>query len=357
MNPKINRFFQISALSLFTLLLACKNDTPITEKAITVSESAYSSAYFKPTNQFSTHQVAAFVVPTDQASLSFQVSGMIDEQFIKIGDSVEPGQNLFKISNPSLEPQIQQFRSQIDAIKATLEQNQAEVKRFKNLKKTNAISQNELDRLTNQRANLLANQKSVEAQLEQAQSLYDETYLKAPFAGNVAEIYKEAGEVISPGELVLVVGGVTSLEAPVYLPSFLHRNLQLGQKLNVVYDHKDMSATIKEISLAANPKSQLFKVMLDVPIMYQIKSGEKITVQINENIGDYYKLPIESVIDDGINQPFVFLIEDNQVIQSTINLIEIINDEVIVEMSQQGEIEVVTAGQVSLSPSQKLVRS
>ena len=31
----------------------------------------YSSATFSPTQQFKTHQVAAFVVPTDQASLSF----------------------------------------------------------------------------------------------------------------------------------------------------------------------------------------------------------------------------------------------------------------------------------------------
>ena len=357
MSKSINKLLNISALSLFALIMACKNETQVIDKAITHSTNIYSSAFFKPTLQMKTHQVAAFVEPTDQASLSFQVSGMIDEQFIKIGDSVETGQNLFKISNPSLEPQIQQFRSQIDAIKATLEQNQAEVKRFQNLKKTNAISQNELDRLTNQRANLLANQRSVEAQLEQAQSLFDESYLKAPFAGNVAEIYKEAGEVISPGELVLVLGGVTSLEAPVYIPSFLHRNLNFSQTLDVVYEQKKITATIKEISLTANPKSQLFKVMLDVPIMHQIKSGEKITVQIKENIGEYFKLPIESVIDDGINQPFVFLIKNNQVIQSTIKLIEIINDEVIVEMSQQGEIEVVTGGQVNLSPSQKLARS
>lgn len=357
MSSTINKVYKISVLSLVLILSACKDEQKTIKYSTTTTEGSYSSAVFSPSPQLKNHQVAAFVVPTDQASLSFQVSGIIDEQFIKIGDAVEPEQKLFKISNPSLEPQIQQFSSQIDAINATLEQNQAEVMRFKNLKKTNAISQNELDRLTNQSDNLKANKKSIEAQLEQAKSLFDETYLKAPFAGNIAEIYKEAGEVISPGEVVLVVGGVSSLEAPIFLPSFLHRNLKLGQQLTVLYDQKTIIASVKEISLTANSKSQLFKVMLDVPIMHEIKSGEKITVQIKENIGEYFKLPIESVIDDGINQPFVFLIEDNKVLQSPISLIEIINNEVIVKMQQNGEVEVVTGGQTSLAPNQVLVKS
>ncbi len=350
----MKQLFLIGSLLAVLMLSACQ-EAPVNTAA--ENNDSYSSALFSPTLQFKTHQVAAFVVPTDQASLSFQVSGIIDEQFIKIGDNVELGQQLFKVSNPSLEPQIHQFQSQIDAIDATLEQNQAEVKRFINLKKTNAISQNELDRLTNQRDNLEATKQSLAAQLEQAQSLFDESYLKAPFAGNIAEIYKEAGEVISPGEVILVVGGVTSLEAPLFLPSFLHRNLKLGQQLTVLYDQKPITATIKEISLSANPKSQLFKVMIDVPIMHEIKSGEKITVQIKENMGEYFRLPIESVIDDGINQPFVFLIVNKQVIQSPIELIEIVGDEVIIKMPQQGEVEVVTAGQAKLAPKQKLAQS
>ncbi len=348
----------LTTLTLATAVLAlsaCSTET------VTVSsqnhDAAYRSEHFSPKEQFKTHQVAAFVVPTDQASMSFQVSGIIEQQFIKIGDTVEPGQQLFKISNPSLAPQIDQFRNQKEAIKATLEQNQAEVQRVSDLKKTNAVSQNELDRLTNQRNNLLSTKKSIEAQLSQAQSLFDETYLRAPFAGNIAEIYKEPGEVISPGEPVLVVGGVTSLEAPLYLPAFLHKNIRMGQTLAVRYADHDMSATVKEISQTANDKSQLFKIMIDVPIEHDIKSGEKITAVIQELMGTYYRLPIESVIDDGINEPFVFIVENQQVKQSRIDLVDIENNEVIVRLPQQGQIEVIISGQVNLSPNQKLSQS
>lgn len=350
----MNKLTLFTVLSLSTLLLGCKeHKEPVTEN----NDSSYSSAKFSPTDQYKTHEIAAFVSPTDQAQMSFQVSGIIEEQFIKIGDQVKPGQELFKVSNPSLEPQIAQFTSEIEALEATLKQNKAELDRFVNLKKTNAVSQNELDRLTNQSSNLKASKKSLEAQLAQAQSLYDESYLKAPFAGNIAEIYKEQGEVISPGEVVLVVGGVTSLEAPVFLPSFLHKNLNHGQTLEVTYQNKTIQSTIKEISQSANPSSQLFKIMLDVPILHDIKSGEKITVQINEAIGQFFRLPMESVIDDGINAPFVFVIDNDQIIHADIELIDIENEEVIVKMPQRGEVEVVTAGQAKLSPNQKLSRT
>lgn len=338
-------------IAVLFLLTACQFEA---EMKSNKNENSYTSAKFHPSEQFKTHRIAAFVEPTDQANLSFQVSGVIDKQLVMIGENVKAGQELFKISNPSLEPQIQQFQSQIDAIAATLEQNKAEVVRVKNLKKTNAISQNELDRLTHQRENLLATKKSIEAQLKQAQSLFDETFLKAPFAGNVAEIFKEEGEVISPGEVVMLLGGVNSLEAPLYLPSFLHKNISFGQQLPVHYQGSEMLAHVTEISMSANPKSQLFKVMIELPIAHGIKSGEKITVMIRELIGEYYRLPIESVIDDGINQPFVFLIDDGRVIQAKITLIDIENDEIIVDLPQQGTIEVVTQGQVKLSPRQKL---
>ena len=149
----------IPLLILLVLLLsACHHEQQPVQNDEKIG---YSSATFSPTQQYKTHQVAAFVVPTDQASLSFQVSGIIEEQFIKIGDQVEPGPALIQSGQPfTWNHRSQQFKSQIEAIEATMEQNECRgTKRVKNLKKTNAISQNELDRLTNQQDNLKATQK------------------------------------------------------------------------------------------------------------------------------------------------------------------------------------------------------
>ena len=85
---KNSLFITTTVLACF-LLQACNH-----EKTPQVSETndfGYSSANYTPTEQFKVHRVAAFVEPTDQANLSFQVSGVIDQQLIKIGDSVIDG--------------------------------------------------------------------------------------------------------------------------------------------------------------------------------------------------------------------------------------------------------------------------
>ncbi len=343
------KHFNLAFVLLF--LAACQQDQPATQQ---LERASFTVQELAPEQQIKTHQMAAFVVPTDQATMSFQVSGLITEQMIKIGDAVNTGENLFKITNPSLAPQIEQFQSQIEAINATLEQNHLELERVSTLQAQQAVSQNDLDRLNNERDNLQANKRSLEAQLAQAQSMFEETILKAPFDGNIADIYKETGEFINPGEAILLVGGVSSLEAPLYLPAYLHSNLTHGQQLQVKYHEHGMQATIKEISQSANPKSQLFKVMIDVPIEHNIKSGEKITVMIEEALGMYHRLPIESVIDDGINEPFVLLIENQKVQQVPITLIGIEGDQVIVNLGHNNTINVVTAGQVNLAPGQDL---
>ena len=337
----------------FTLLIlaGCQQDQAATQH---LERASYTVQEFAPQQQIKFHQIAAFVVPTDQATMAFQVSGLITEQLIKVGDTVHTGEDLFKITNPSLAPQIKQFQSQIEAIDATLEQNQLEVQRVSSLQARQAVSQNDLDRLNNETDNLQANKRSLEAQLAQAQSMFEETVLKAPFDGNIADIYKETGEYISPGEAILLVGGVSSLEAPLYLPAYLHSNLTLGQQLRVSYHGHEVQGTIKEISQSANPKSQLFKVMIDVPIEHNIKSGEKITVMIEEELGLYHRLPVESVIDDGINEPFVLLIENQTVKRAPITLIGMEGDQVIVNLGHHNTINAVTAGQVNLAPGQDL---
>ena len=257
----------ILAISSFALS-GC--DTGIADNHIS-AHAIYRSDAFSPEIQTKTHKISAFVEPTDNAFLSFQVSGTINKQLIKIGDVVEKDQALFNIKNPALKPKIEQFNAEIKAIEATLNQNQSELSRLTDLKKSNAVSQNDLDRLKNQNSNLLAKKDSLKAQLSEAQSVFDETSLTAPFYGTVAEIYKETGETISAGEPVLLLGGVDSLEAPVYLTSQLQNNLQIGQAFDAIYQGHKFTVSIKEVSHAANPKSQLFKVVWDVPMALGMK--------------------------------------------------------------------------------------
>ncbi|WP_154224489.1 efflux RND transporter periplasmic adaptor subunit [Marinicella rhabdoformis] len=343
----------IIAFSLF--LYGC--DTGQAENTV-MKETNFRSETFKPKQQIKQHKITAFVEPTDNAFLSFQVSGTIEKKHINIGDVVEINDPLFSIDNPSLGPKIQQFDAEIKALEATINQNQAELSRLTDLKKSNAVSQNDLDRLINQNNNLLAKKDSLKAQQSEAQSMFDELLLSAPFKGTVAEIYKEAGENIASGEPILLLGGIDSLEAPVYLTSQLQNHLKTGQILNANYQGQAFQVSVKEISHAANPKSQLFKVVIGVPLDLGIKSGEQISIIIPEQMGFHYALPISAVIDDGINKPYVMVLDKSKVRQLYVHILGLQGNMLLLDLDTNfgnlDQIDVVTEGQSHLSVGQTI---
>ncbi len=353
---KINRTSLLILPLISTLILSACDSGQADQNTEQVA--IYRSAVFQAEPQVKSHRISAFVEPTDNAFLSFQVSGTINKQHIFIGDVVENDAPLFSIKNPSLGPKIKQFDAEIKAINATLAQNRAELNRLIDLKKSNAVSQNDLDRLKNQNNNLLAKKEGLMAQLSEAQSLFNETLLTAPFRGTVAEIYKEPGETIASGEPIMLLGGIDSLEAPVYLTSQLQKKLHIGQIINAQYANQDFTVSIKEVSHAANPKSQLFKVVLDVPMSLGMKSGEQIFINIPEQLGNHYALPVSAIIDDGINKPYILVIDNKQVTQVYVKILHLNNQQMLVDldtsMGNLGAIQVVTEGQSHLTAGQSI---
>jgi len=298
--------------------------------------------------RFKTHTLPTYTEATDNAFLAFQISGTIERRLVQLGDTVNKDDVLMTVYNPQLAPQIDNFLGQIDSVNANIKQTENEVNRLQNLRKTNAVSQNDLDRLINQRNSLVAQRESLKAQLSNAKALNQESVLTAPFSGSIADVVKDEGEVVAAGTTVLVLGGLDALEAAINLPAKLHRNLAQGQTLAVEYRDHTINASIKEISLTAHPTTQLFTIMLDIPIEHEIKSGERILVQFNESLGELYQLPLEAVVDDGVNAPYIYIETDRSIEKLTVSIDSIIDDQVNVHLPMDTPIEVVTQGQHQL---------
>ena len=336
----------LAPLLIATLSAACTSEPPqstdqnkgLQLKSITVERQ----------QQYKTHALPAYTEATDNAFLAFQISGTIERRLVLLGDQVEEGDVLMTVYNPQLAPQIDNFIGQIDSVNANIKQTDNEVKRLQNLRKTNAVSQNDLDRLINQRNSLTAQRESLKAQLDNAKALNQESVLTAPFSGSIADVVKDEGEVVAAGTTVLVLGGLDSLEAAINLPAKLHRNLSQGQTLPVSYRGHEITATIKEISLTAHPRTQLFTTMLDVPIEHGIKSGERILVRFDEALGELYQLPLEAIVDDGVNAPYIYIDVDGTAHKQTVGIDSIIDDYVNVELPLDAPIKVIIQGQHQL---------
>ncbi|KAA3640464.1 MAG: efflux RND transporter periplasmic adaptor subunit, partial [Proteobacteria bacterium] len=226
-----------------------------------------------------------------------------------------------------------------------------ELQRNQTLSGIQAVSQNQLDRLTSQVAQLQAHNTTLKAQLQEAENNFHESTLTAPFPGEVADILVKPGAIVAAGQPVIVLSGSEIFEAPVYVSNGLLKHLRLNQQLTATMGPQSFTVTVKEISRSANPASQLFKILLSLPPELNVLAGQKITISIHEPIENIYQLPVSAVIDDGINEPYLYSLSNGEIQHIPVRVVDFYQNHIWVTMAQKmGELTVVTDGQSGLSP-------
>lgn len=147
-----------------------------------------------------------------RSKLSMPIGGRVDSLMVDEGDRVEQGQVLLTLWNKDRKAMQAQASAQLLAaqhreMQLCVEADNAEreARRLDTLlkKKLTSRESTEVGR-TRARASRLACQaagdeaKVAQANLEMNEALLDETFLRAPFAGTVAEINGEVGEYVTP---------------------------------------------------------------------------------------------------------------------------------------------------------------
>jgi HlyD family secretion protein len=131
---------------------------------------------------------------------------------VKEGDRVEQGQILMEFWNDDLSAQVQLAESELKSAAAKAEQTcvlaqvaEREARRLKQLKRQNLAAEEAVDKADGearaQRAACTAAKATVQvgqAKLDVALAALDQTQLKAPFDGIVAEVNGEVGEFVTP---------------------------------------------------------------------------------------------------------------------------------------------------------------
>ena len=341
-----------SVLLAGVMLSACQNDINSNQ---TADDAPITSADYSPRTVLKQHKISAFVQPVEYAQLAFQVSGRISQQHVDIGQQVNKGEALLEVYNPGLAPQIEHIQGQLEANQADLTQTRAELKRNQSLSDIQAISQNQLDRLDSRVKQLKSQQEALNAQLKAAKNNFKETTLSAPFAGDVADILVKPGTMVKAGQAVIELSGTNIFEAPLFISNELLKHLQHNQNLTAHHDSATFTVSVKEISRSANPASQLFKVLVSLPPETGILAGEKIEVSIPEPIKNVYQLPVSAVIDDGINEPYIYVLESDQVKHKAVQIIGFYDNQIRVRIDQPQNtaITVISEGQSTLTPPGK----
>jgi RND family efflux transporter MFP subunit len=191
-----------------------------------------------------------------QVDLGFEVAGQIIELPIISGQEIMKGDLLAR-----LDPR--DYKAARDAAASHLRAMSAANGRAQRIFEQNAGSQAEVD-------DALRNFRVAEEELKTAQKALDDTYLRAPFSGQIAEIPADNFDNVEAKEKILLLHDITSLEMDVTVPERdvalsppglsveeLSRILQPEVEVSTVPGQR-FPATYKKIDFAADPVTRTY---------------------------------------------------------------------------------------------------
>jgi RND family efflux transporter MFP subunit len=187
-----------------------------------------------------------------QNNVASDGSGKLLKLLVEEGDFVRAGQTIAKLDDEMVQLQIQNVQLNIEQLKN-------DNARFSVLKKENAISNVEAEKIE-------LGLKSAEVQLKQLQKQLRSTSIVAPFSGVVSKKMVDLGSMVMPGTPIVELTDISSLKLSVSVPERDILKFQKGQKVVAnadVYSDVDFNGVISNIAVQADA-SHNFKVQSTV---------------------------------------------------------------------------------------------
>ena len=312
----------ISTLSLF-VLAACGPATP--EEAPAVEYRLVKTETVQSGPAAGLIEVPGIGAFRDETRLSFKVGGVIDSITVREGELVNKGQRLAALNK-------QDVNAAVSQASAGFEKAQRDLQRGKLLHEQEVISRVQLD-------NLQTAAQAARAQLSQAQFASQTAEIHAQANGVVLKRFAQTGEVVSPGQPILLLGSKSSgfvMKASLADRQAVH--LQMGAKAQVEFDALPgvkWPGKVIELSQAADPATGTYGVLVALDTNahkdMNLLSGMQGRAQIEPAnfSGTRSYVPIEAVVEGDNKAAWIYTVQtDNTVKRQAVQVAFINGDRI-----------------------------
>lgn len=156
-----------------------------------------------------------------QTQISAQVAGSVQQLMVKAGDTVGAGQVIARIDARAAEQGVAAGQAQVAAAQAQLALAASELERKRQLFQKQYISQGALDQAEAAHKATLAQVQAARAQTSVASTQTAFHVVKAPYAGVVAQVQVERGDMAMPGKPLATLYDPGALRVSAAVPSSL----------------------------------------------------------------------------------------------------------------------------------------
>lgn len=273
-----------------------------------------------------------------------KASGIVKSIAVEEGQAVRTGQVLAVLEN-------EQETHQLAQAEALLKQYQADYDRNKELFTKNLISAE-----INDKSQFMVEAQKATWRLAKLQK--DNTTIRAPFSGIVAERQIKVGNMITVNTGAFRIVNFETLKAIMYVPEIELAKLEVGQPATLRLDALPGMSYDSEVTLISpivDPRTGTVKVTVDiVNADGRLKPGMFGRVEILHEIHEQaLLLPKEAVLaEDSV--PRVYVVSDSLALRRdvTLGMINTLSYEILAGL-EEGDL-VVTTGQIGLKDSSRV---
>lgn len=316
------------------------NPTPTATSAETIASQTVTVSRAQATPVEQTLQATGTVQAFDLLPIAPQVSGLqIRQVLVEEGNRIQAGQVLAVLDDTVLQAQIQQAQAQVESAQAAVQQRRAALsqavanrdeaqrnfERYRSLAEAGAISQQELDArrttaTTAQEAvgvaqadigSAEANVRSTQAEVQRLRSQLEQTSVRSPAAGLIAERNARVGNVASTSDPLFSLIRDDRLELQVQVPETQLPQVRLGAPVQITSDADrriQVQGRVREIAPLVNAENRQATVKIDLPESEFLRPGMFLKANIVTERSQGLTIPADAVIAKANGESIVYVL-------------------------------------------------
>ena len=265
--------------------------------------------------------VSGTLKATHSAMVKARVAGELMDLTLREGDRVAQGQVVARIDPTEYLARQRQAQRQVDAAMAQVDIAQKQFDNNQALVDQGFISKTALDTSLSNLSGAKASHLAAVAALDVARKAVDDTILKAPLSGSIAQRLAQNGERVAPDARIVEIVDLQQLEVEAAVPPADAANVRIGQSalLTMEGSTSPVNARVLRINPSAQAGSRSVLIYLGVQSTPELRQGLFVQGQLATTRVSALAVPVTAVRTDK-PQPYVQWIDKDQVRHMTVSL-------------------------------------
>jgi RND family efflux transporter MFP subunit len=257
----------------------------------------------------------------NSAFVKARVAGELQDLSVREGDFVKAGQIIAKVESTEYQARVRQAQQQAQSAKAQIDIAQRGFDNNRSLVDQGFISKTALDTSQASLATVQANYQAAIAGVDVATKALDDTVLRAPISGQVAQRLAQPGERVAIDARVIEIVDASRLELEASLTAADSMSVKVGQQAQLTVEGaaKPLVAKVVRINPTAVPGSRAVLVYLSIAGNPGLRQGLFAQGTVATGTAESLAAPLSAVRTDK-PLPYVQWLKDGQLVHAPVTL-------------------------------------